>query len=78
MVGEEKAKSQAHSFLATLGVFCQRRKILPCLVVITSGCATTWKLGGLPNTSSFFGTNPIGELITSGFPVTAIGFSKKY
>jgi len=35
MVGEQKAKSQAHSLLGHAGVFCHRHKISQCLVVIT-------------------------------------------
>src|SRR6266436_8702025 len=30
---------------------------------------STWKLGRPLNTSAFVGTNPTGELITSGLPV---------
>lgn len=37
---------------------------------ITSGLPTTRKLARPVNTSAFVGTNPTGELITSGLPVT--------
>jgi len=37
---------------------------------INSELPTTRKLARPVNTSAFLGTNPTGELITSGFPVT--------
>src|SRR5580704_3920549 len=37
---------------------------------ITSGLPTIWKLLHLMDASAFVGTNPTGELITSGLSVT--------